>query len=250
MAISVIGVSNAAGQVAGNSASNTAAITPTMPAGAAAGDRIYVFQSTTTTVAAAPAGWTDLVTDLVAGIDAAAGEETGRRRISIRYRDYDGVWTMPSFASSGSFANMAQWLGAVAIRPSAGATFDTPTASTVVSQTATTSSHWILTTGALTTHSGGLAFITRASGTNGTAGATSLSQSGATFGTATERCDGGTSLGFNASGSVHSVPVTVGGTGGLTVDMLVTNSRGGVMVAEQTETASAPDNTGAFFAMF
>lgn len=244
MAITLVGVNNAAGQNAGTGGgSATTAITPTLPTGTAVGDRVFVVQcyASLALSPAAPSGWTVAGTkDTVIGTGAVASS-AGQRYMSIYYRDYDGVWTMPSFALVSS-SNNSHWIGVVAIRKGAEwNTWDTPTISAKAEYFPGTpgTAFSATTASSFTTHSGGLAVIGSVQNDLVTSTGGTLTQTGATFGTVTEGCDGGTATGNDVSGTLHTCLVTTGATATVTfAKTLSAASQGGTLVIEQTETVN------------
>lgn len=249
MAISYRGVSNAAGQASGSAAASTVSITPTLPSGAASGDRIFVYQVGTTTSGTTPTGWTVIGTkDTTLGSGTAASG-SGLRRATWYYRDYDGVWSMPAFTLT-SVANNSHWVAAVAATPTSGFTFNAPTISTVggAFNTATTS-YTDTSAASFTTHSGGFLLVGTGLNDNVTASTTAVTQTGATFGTVTERADGGTSTGFIVSGKVYTAPVTTGASATITHTLtLNASSQGETLFVEQTEVQNATGTMGATLA--
>lgn len=236
MAITFRGVNNAVGQASGSAAASTVSITPTLPGSAASGDRIYVYQAGTTTSGTTPAGWTVVGTkDTTLGSGAAASG-SGLRRATWYWRDYDGVWTMPAFTLT-STANNSHWIGAVAITPTAGSIFNTPTITTVgAAFNAATTSYTDSSAASFTTHSNGFLLIGTGLNDNVTSTVPALTQSGATFGTVTERCDGGTGTGFITAGQVHTCSVTTGAAATTTfTQTLSAASQGETLIVEQTE---------------
>ena len=248
VAITVVGVSNAAGQSNGASGSSTAAVTPTMPSGAADGDLIVVVSAHFNNNPGAQPGFGSFRNREIASGTGAVGGGTGYRKLSIFYRLYDGVWTMPSFTVT-SVASGCQWVGAIALRKS-GPNFEwnNPTW-TDVGQDTTAGTGFSTDMGAFDTTPGGLLVIGTGRNDNVTISSPGLSQSGATFGTVTEHCDGGTTLGYDVSGSLHTAPVTVGATGALTfTGTLSGNSQGGSFACQFTETEIA--TPASFFEFF
>lgn len=237
MAISYRGASNAAGQASGSAGASTVSITPTLPSGAASGDRVYVYAVGTTTSGTTPANWNVVGTkDTTLGSGAAAAG-TGLRRATWYWRDYNGVWTMPAFTLT-STANNSHWVGAVAITPTAGSVFDTPTTTTVGGAfNAATTSYTDSSAASFTTTTNGFLLVGTGLNDNVTSSAAALSQTGATFGTVTERCDGGTGTGFTVSGKIHTAPVTTGASATITHTQTIGSSQGETLIVQQTETA-------------
>lgn len=239
MSISLRGVNNAAGQNNGSTSASTVAITPTLPTGTAAGDRVFVYTAASNTSGTTPTGWTVVGTkDTVLG-SGAVGASTGLRYGTWYYRDYDGVWTMPAFSLT-SATNNSFWLGAVSVTSDSGTGFAAPTISTVGGAfNATTTSYTDSSAASFTTTTNGLLLIGTGLNTNATSTTVALTQSGATFGTVTERCDGGTATGNDVAGKLHTAPVTVGAAATTTFTLtLSATSQGETLIVQQTENAS------------
>src|SRR3954465_9108936 len=122
MAVSVVAVNNAAAQTAGTTTTaGTCSIAVTLPAGTAAGDRVYLVQAGTSIATPAKlAGWTRIawpINFVVSGSAEAAG--TGTRRPNVWYRDYDGVWTMPTLTLT-SATNLSHAVMAITLRKALG----------------------------------------------------------------------------------------------------------------------------------
>jgi hypothetical protein len=251
MAISYRGVSNAAGQANGTTTtSGTAIVTPTLPSGAASGDRIFIISCGSNDANPLDGTWTVITLNAVVGSGTLAAG-SGQRRISAWYKDYDGVWSMPSVTLTFTTQN-SHWAGAIAITPTAGSSFDTPTASPVATTFNTASTSYTSPSStALTTHTGGFLIAGTCNNDNVTASSPTISQTGSTIGAITERADGGTATGNDIAGKIHTASVTTGGgTANVVVGMtLSAASQGATLVIEQTESA-AVTATGKFFAMF
>lgn len=238
MAIAVRGV----GAVAGGSSATTnitASATPNLPASSAAGDRVYVFTVSTGTVTA-PANWTeDLASTALGG--GAAADTTGTRLLSLFHRDYDGVWTMPSFTTAAVAAvGPGIEVASIAFSLAAGEQFNAPTLGSGSDSTATGTSY-SATTGSFTDPTGGIAWLLLGwPGTPGTLSALSLSASGATFGGNTSRHGvNGQSTGRDVFLATWTYPVTVGTTNTHTAAVTGTtsgNSTMGAVVLSQTVT--------------
>lgn len=236
-----VAANNAAGQNNGNTTTaGTVSITATQPATAAT-QRVFLYETATAATMSTPASWTSLALNQTIGSGAVAAG-SGMRYYSVCYRDWDGSWSMPAMALTSS-TQLSHWIGAVALaKTSSGYTWDTPTISTVGSDYGTPNTSHSAVTGSLTTHSSGFLVIGSTQNDNVTSTGGALSQSGATFGTVTERCDGGTATGNDIAGTVHTCDVTTGGTGALTfTSTLSAASEGGTVVIEQTETAPPPN---------
>jgi hypothetical protein len=159
----------------------------------------------------------------------------------VYYRDYDGVWTMPAVTET-SVANNSNWVGAIAVtRTTSSYTWNTPTISTVGGAFNTATTAYTDTSAAsFTTHSGGFLISGTCLNDNVTSSSPAITQTGATIGTVTERCDGGTSTGFVVAGQIHTAPITTGASATITqTQTLSAASQGETVFIEQTETAPA-----------
>lgn len=101
--MAVTGLATTVNSGAGNT--GTAAVTTpafTFPTGTVAGDRVFI---ATSSVGAptAPANWTQVLNQQVGG--GTMGASTGLRYLMVCYRDYDGVWTMPTVTAASAAAN-------------------------------------------------------------------------------------------------------------------------------------------------
>lgn len=232
--VSFTGVSNAAGQSAGTTTTaGTAAITPTLPAGTVSGKRVFVIQCATTTSAAAPANWNVLFQDLVIGTGAVAAG-AGQRFVSCYWRDYDGVWTMPSFALPSAL-NVSQWIAAVTLEAAAGETLAAPIASAASSDYGTANTALATTPGSLTTFPDSILLAITIRNDNVTSSAAVLTQAGATLEAPIERADGGTATGNDVSGSVGTSYVRAGATAAFVFNKtLSAASEGGTIIVQQS----------------
>jgi hypothetical protein len=170
---------------------------------------------------------------------AASG--SGLRRMAVYYRDYDGVWSMPAVTET-SVANNSNWVGAIAITRTSGSyTWNTPTISGVGGAFNTATTAYTDTSAAsFTTHTNGFLISGTCLNDNVTSSSPAITQTGATIGTVTERCDGGTSTGFVVAGQIHTAPVTTGAAATITqTQTLSAASQGETVFIEQTETAPA-----------
>lgn len=239
MAITYVSVNNAAGQNAGSTSSSDTSITPTMP-GSTVNDqsRIFVIQCASNTSGTTPANWTALFKDTVIGSGAVAAG-AGQRYMSCYYRDKDSSWSaMPAFVLTTA-TNNSHWIGAVAInKTSTSYIWDTPAYSTAGSDFGTANTGHSATTGSLATERGGFVIIGTVQNDNVTMTSGAMTQTGATLGTITERCDGGTATGNDVAGTIHTCSPTVGATAALTfTGTLSAASQGGTIVIRQTESA-------------
>lgn len=235
MAVAYRGANNAAGESAGTTTTaSTVSITPTLPASTASGDRVFIIECGSNTSGTAPTNWTvALAKDTVVGTGAVSAG-AGQRYMSVYYRDYDGVWTMPALTLTSAAQN-SHWVGAISLSKGGTEVWGTPMVSTVGTDYGTANTSASATTGSIMTHAGGFVIIGTVQNDNVTTTSPALSQSGATFGAVTERCDGGTATGNDVSGSVHTCSVTTGATAALTFTAtLSAASEGGTVVIEQT----------------
>lgn len=241
MAISVVGVSNAAGQAAGTTSTpGPATVTPTLPSGAAIGDRIYIFQMAywTSASVAVPTNWNALFED-VQILTTAGGASVGRRYMSCYWRDRDSAWSMPAISTDSGMQN-SNWVGAIAIRPSSGYAFDSPTYAVGSNDGGSNTAH-TSTTASFSTIADALLLIGSINNDAVTSTGGTVTQSGATFGSVTERMDGNTSTGNDVSGRVHTAPVTTGATAAVTfASTLSAASEGGSIIVQQTESPLPP----------
>lgn len=242
MAISFVAVNNSAAE--GNGTTTTAdpvAVTPTMPTGTAAGDRVWVFQThnCATGSAATPANWTALFKDTQIG-SGAVSAGLGMRWMSAYYRDYDGVWTMPSFALL-SVAQNTQEIGAVTIRKGVSEMWVVPTFSGK-GEMITPSASFTATTSAFGFVLGGFIFtpIMTSQNSNQTAASVAITAgTGFAITGYAERVDGGFSTGNDVGIKVNTGgPVTNAGSpnpNAVTVSSTMSGAtQAGVIVVQQT----------------
>jgi hypothetical protein len=215
---------------------STVAVTPTLPTGTAIGDRVYVIQAGNNTNGGTPTNWASVTVDTQVGpTGTAPGAGTGRRYLSVFYRDYDGVWTMPSFTLTSATQN-TNACSAITLRRGATDTWNSPTVSTAGNTSAAVTAYSV-TTGSLTTGKG-MVLVGTATNDNVTASAESLSQTGATFANLTERSDTGSATGNDVSIKTYTADVTTGATATIThAATLSAASEGGSIVVSQTSTA-------------
>lgn len=241
MAVTYVGVSNAAGQASGSAAASTVSITPTLPGSSASGDRVFVVQvhSCASGSGTTPTNWTVLGTKdtAIASALGAVSSGGGQRYMTVYYRDYDGSWSMPAFTLT-SVANNSHWIGAVSIRRShADYTWATPTISSAASDTGTANTvHSAATSSSFATTSNAFLIVGQVNNDNVTATTGSITQTSGTFGTFSERADGGTGTGNIVSGKVYTTSVTTGATNTVTIaNTLNASSQGGNLIVQQTE---------------
>lgn len=215
----------------------TVAITPTLPTGTAAGDRVWVIQAGNSTSGTTPTSWTALSKDVQVGpTGTAPGAGTGRRYLSVYYRDYDGAWSMPAFTLTSAAQN-THALSAITLRKTSTATWDTPTASTA-GNTASAATAYSVTTGSVTATSG-MVLVGTATNDNVTASLESLTSTAMTFTNLTERSDIGSATGNDVSIKSYTADIFAGGIGTIThAATLSAASEGGSIVVAQSSTAA------------
>ena len=213
---------------------DTTPVPVTLPTGTAAGDRVFIIQAGNNTTGATPAGWAELAKDVQVGpTGTAPGAGVGRRYLSIYYRDYDGVWAMPSVTLTSRTQN-TNVAGAITLRKDPAEGWDTPAVSTA-GNTSGASTAYNVTTGALTTIAGAMLLTVSAFNDNVSSSAQTLAQSGAAFANVTERYDNGSTTGWDCRLTAGTADVTAGGTGGITrTATLSGSSEGGTLVVQQT----------------
>jgi hypothetical protein len=228
-------------QTSGSAAASTVAIAVTLPTGTAANtDRVFIYQDHNCASGSAPAptGWFTLYKDAVVGT-GAPGAGTGQRFLSCYYRDYDGVWTMPTI-SLVSVANNTQALVAVTLRKAATENWDTPTFSAIGTDSTSGTGFSAAIGSAFQTTTGALLVAHSVVDTLVTVSAPAITGTGFTSGTVTERADAGSSTGNDVSIQVHTCSPTAGASAVLTLAMtLSAASIGGVRFVQQT-TAAVP----------
>lgn len=198
MAISVVAAGTT--QQAVNTGTASISVTPTLPAGSAAGDRVYltVANVPATTTPTTPAGWNLISTQSLG--TGTLGATAGPRRMSVYYRDYDGAWSMPSVVLP-SVAAPALLAETVAIRRATTESWEDPTATQGSDVTVTTTPYSA--TGAAilgyTTGDWAMAALVGPGLSSITSGA--ITATGATFGTVTERADWAS---VSATNGVHA----------------------------------------------
>lgn len=239
MAVSVLAVATpaATGHTTG---SQTDPLVTTLPTGTASGDRVVIVHASNNTTATAPTSWTVIAQDVQVGpTGTAPGAGTGRRFLSFYYRDYDGVWTMPTLNLAAATQN-THAATAITLRKSAFDTWDTPTVSSAGQFTAVTTAYSV-TVPSFATTSAGVLVVGVATNDNVTASAESFSQTGATFANLTERADTGSATGNDVSIKAYTANVTTGATNTIAHAATLSGaSEGGSVVVQQTVTGTAP----------
>lgn len=250
MAITVVGVNNAAAETAGTTTTaGTAAITPTLPAGTANGDRVFLYQNhsdasgsgpTQTTLVAA--GWILDYIDAVVG-SGTPGAGTGLRGVSCYHRDKDASWsTIPSCTLVSAVQN-SHAIAVITLRKAATDTWNTPSGIGPFMDfgTAHTAFTAVSTATNLTAGTNAISMFQTVTNDNVTASAATITGSGFTSGTLTEAVDGGTATGNDVSIKLHYCQPTVTTNGALlTLAMtLSAASEGGWVGVQQTVTPSS-----------
>ena len=211
----------------------------TLPTGSAADDRIFIVHASNNTTATAPTNWTVLAQDVQVGpTGTAPGAGTGRRFLSVYYRDYDGAWTMPTLNLASATQN-THAATAITLRKGPTDTWDTPTWSGVGNTSGTVTAYSV-TIPSFTTTAGGLLIVGTATNDNVTSTTPGLTQTGATFANLTERSDTGSATGNDVSIKTHTANVTTGAAATLThTQTLSALTEGGSGIVQQTITAGA-----------
>jgi hypothetical protein len=219
----------------GTASSIDQSVTPTLPTGTAGnGDRVYILVDAVGTVAT-PTNWTSVSNSQLG--TGAASSGAGLRWVAVFYRDYDGVWSMPS-VTSAAVANNAIAAAAVTMRKASDEVWNAPTSTTgsdTTSGTAysATGSSIASPTGAGVLLATGIpAIVTTASET--------FTQSGATFATLVNSVvSGGTTLGFRADVVAYTTTVTTGATAAPVHALTLGTARvGGTVFVFQTVTVT------------
>lgn len=215
---------------------STVGVTPVLPTGTAVGDRVFVIQAGNNTNGGTPTSWTALSTDVQVGpTGSAPGAGTGRRYLSVFYRDYDGVWTMPAFTLTSATQN-TNACSAITLRKSATDSWDAPAASTAGNTSSATTSYSV-TTGSVAS-TGGMVLIGTATNDNVTASAQTLTNSGMTLANLAERSDTGSATGNDVSIKTYTAETAQGGTGTFTHAATLSGaSEGGSVAVVQTSTS-------------
>lgn len=205
MTISVRGVNNAAGQSTGNTLTDTVATVVTTPASTANGDRVYIgaVSCTTNSLSANGTGWTQMVNNVQLGSGAVAAG-SGLRLMSIWWRDKDASWsTMPTVSCTNT-TNNSLWIGAIAVTPTAGSVFTTPSTGVAPNQTYNTATTAYTDSPSTFTSTSPIALYFTGLNDNVTSTTVTVKLSTTTVATPTEQCDGGTATGNDVSGKLHT----------------------------------------------
>ena len=197
--------------------------TPTLPAGTATGNRVYVMAASeptgALTLSANGTGWTLLYSSA-----------PGSVQLSCWWRDKDATWsTMPTVSNAiGTSTTNALIVGAVAFATDA--TWVTPSAADYTTGSDTTSATSFAATGAATlpTTAGEYLFAFYGTSGNSLSSAQAMSAPGATLGTVAELADLGTATGGAVGFKVIGAPVTAGpATGAPTMSATLSGSNTG-----------------------
>jgi hypothetical protein len=211
---------------------------PTLPAGTASGDRVYIVCASkpSGTAITGDSGWTSLSASVLGGTI----------RVTVLARTYDGVWTMPTLAVVGTTTTGAIGASAVTYRPDSGYEV---TGESVTTGTDTTSGTGFSATGAanLSIAAGdALLALTGVSPTTAdgviTATTPTLTATSATLGTVTERADAGSANGADSSVKIHEALVTAGTSSAAPVHALTLSaaSTGGTVFVRVRQSALPP----------
>jgi hypothetical protein len=212
--------------------------TPTLPAGTASGDRVYIVCASkpSGTAITGTTGWTSLSASVLGGTI----------RVTVLARTYDGVWTMPTLAVVGTTTTGAIGASAATYRPDSGYEI---TGESVTTGTDTTSGTGFSATGAANlsiTAGDGLLALTGVSPTTAdgviTATTPTLTATSATLGTVTERADAGSANGADSSVKIHEALVTAGTSSAAPVHALTLSaaSTGGTVFVRVRQTLIPP----------
>lgn len=226
--------------VGNTTSASTDAITPTLPTGTAAGDRVFVIQAGNNTNGGTPANWTSVATDTQVGpTGTAPGAGTGRRYVSVFYRDYDGAWSMPAFSLTSATQN-TNAASVITLRKGASDIWNTPTVSTA-GNTASAVTSYSVTTGSVTAPNGAMMLVGSATNDNVTGSAETLTGSAFALANLAERSDTGSATGNDVAVHTYTADVVVGGTGTLTHAVTLSGaSEGGSVVVIQSATTVVP----------
>jgi hypothetical protein len=205
VSVSVVAASTA--QTAGATTTQSVSATPTLPAGTASGDRVFVVYTGTNNYTV-PTGWTEIDRETVAS--GTLGAAAGSRILAVCYRDYDGVWTMPSFVQT-SHNGPSLAVSAVTLRKGATEIWDTPTFTTDNDTTGGTS--FSLSTPTTQAHPvGAVEIVGLALNVATTHGSTSLTASGVTFSGLTAQNNTNMATGNDVAHYSGTAPITGGAT--------------------------------------
>jgi hypothetical protein len=224
----------------GTGITTTGAITSpayTLPTGTAAGDRVFI-SSVSVGQASAPSGWTQVLNvNLGSG---TMGASTGPRWVMVCYRDYDGVWTMPTVTVASAAANTMVGMSQT-MRKATTETWDTPLASSGSHTTLDTAFSVTSPTSLALKTSGALWLTLSFEATPGALTGQNFSSPGSSFGTllaATAVVNNTT--GNDASAVGRFAPITTGATGAPTYTITLTTARtGGVGFVHQGASTAA-----------
>jgi hypothetical protein len=219
----------------------TTTVTPNLPT-VLNGDRVYIYAVSTGAIST-PASWTALLASTALGGGTAA-DTTGTRQVSVFYRDYDGVWTMPlltvaAVAATGPGVEVAtiayskgpndRWL-----TPTIGSGSDT-----------TSGTGYSVTTGSFSDQVGVITMFWAWPLSPGTLSALTFSATGLTVGSFTNRHGvNGNTTGFDCFLADWTASVTVGATVAhiMGITGTVAGTVGGVLVNQTV--LSAPELDG------
>jgi hypothetical protein len=168
------------------------------------------YKYSTVSIVSTPSGWTSPASNETAGGAGGAGVDTGVGRAKVFFRQYDGVWAMPTIDLSA--APNVSLCGAISYTKDSNEVW----AAMVCANAADT-------TGSTTAYDSGVAAadlnidngdwlcaLTGINGDAGTVGTVTLDEAGATLGTLQARWNAGTATGQDARSLCHDRPVTAG----------------------------------------
>jgi len=182
---------------------------PALPTGTQSGDMVVygviVKYASTTIATNPPTSWTDPTNNEANNTGLTdSGNDAGNIRVALFFREYDGVWTMPTIDLSGT--PNCTMVGAISYSKGAGETWATPVCATAVDNTAASTGVDPAASGTTLDFATGdllYAFC----GVNGDAGTPTVPMTvavtGVTFGAATTRWNATTSSGTDLRG--HSI---------------------------------------------
>jgi fibronectin type 3 domain-containing protein len=238
VAVSYIGVTTvaAAGQTS-NAATMTLAA-PALPAGTAAGHRVFYVIGNITATPPTPSGWSSAGTAEVGTGTVSAG--AGPRRLTVFYRDYDGAWTMPSITLPATDNQSASWC-VITLAKGAGETWTNPLWTTG-NRTQTTGTAFTATGGSMAIPTGGAMITATVTPSNLTRTAQTLTATGVTFSGLTERHDSGTGTGADIGMSAYTALVTTGATAAPVMNVTLSASSTATAGAAFVAQGSVVDN--------
>lgn len=235
MTVTVVASATSAG--AGTTGTAAVSTSPVLPTGTAVGDRVFI-GTTSVGQTSTPAGWTMLANQSLG--TGTMGASVGPRYIAVYYRDYDGVWTMPTVTAASVASNSI--VGAsCTMRADPGETFTDPVAAWGSDQSVDTSLS-VMPAFTLTIAPGILWAVVGSPAAVGAISAQSWTSTGGTIGTpiAASPAAVTTTTGNDASQFGRSAPVTAGGTGFITYSATIATARSsGAVFVNQSSTVTS-----------